>query len=286
MQKKGIILVNEYAELKGISYSAKRLQEEFSRLGIFVPIIKPSDLSYGVFTSNSSLSEELDFCVFLDKDNYLSRTMEASGVRLFNSSKAIFLCDDKMLTYLTLAGKGIPVPDTIPSMLCYTQGKEPSKSYLKEVEEKLCFPLVAKMSFGSLGKGVRLICSREELFSTEKEWLFSPHLYQKYIPARRGEDVRLLVIGGKTVACMRRKNEKDFRSNIEIGGVGEIIQPPESFLRMAEKAASLLGLDYCGVDLLFDENEGPVLCEVNSNAFFEGIERTTGVNVGLSLIHI
>ena len=32
-----------------------------------------------------------------------------------------------------------------------------------------------------------------------------------------------------------------------------------------------LGLDYCGVDLL-ETDEGPVLCEVNSNAFFEGFD--------------
>ena len=46
----------------------------------------------------------------------------------------------------------------------------------------------------------------------------------------------------------------------------------------AEKAAQALKLDYCGVDLLYGE-DGPVLCEVNSNAFFEGLEAATGVNV-------
>ena len=46
----------------------------------------------------------------------------------------------------------------------------------------------------------------------------------------------------------------------------------------AEKAAQVLKLDYCGVDLLYGE-DGPVLCEVNSNAFFEGLEAATGVNV-------
>ena len=40
----------------------------------------------------------------------------------------------------------------------------------------------------------------------------------------------------------------------------------------------MLNLDYCGVDLLYGE-DGPVLCEVNSNAFFEGLEAATGVNV-------
>ena len=43
-------------------------------------------------------------------------------------------------------------------------------------------------------------------------------------------------------------------------------------------ATELLGLDFAGVDVLFGR-DGPLLCEVNSNAFFGGIERVTGVNV-------
>jgi len=37
-------------------------------------------------------------------------------------------------------------------------------------------------------------------------------------------------------------------------------------------------LDYCGVDVLPDK-DGYLLCEVNSNAFFDGIESVTGINV-------
>ena len=43
--------------------------------------------------------------------------------------------------------------------------------------------------------------------------------------------------------------------------------------------AEILQLDYCGIDILFGDNDTPLVCEVNSNAFFEGIEGTTGVNV-------
>ena len=40
-----------------------------------------------------------------------------------------------------------------------------------------------------------------------------------------------------------------------------------------------MGLDYCGVDLLYGDNNEPIVCEVNSHAFFGGIEKVTGVNV-------
>ena len=77
---------------------------------------------------------------------------------------------------------------------------------------------------------------------------------------------------------MRRKNEHDFRSNVELGGRGEPASPPASFLRAAERCAAVLGLDYCGVDVL-DEKGEPYICEVNSNALFNEAERVTGVNV-------
>ncbi len=77
---------------------------------------------------------------------------------------------------------------------------------------------------------------------------------------------------------MKRKNEKDFRSNIEAGGKGSRAQLPEAFLKAAERCAKILGLDYCGVDLL-DEKGEPYVCEVNSNALFNEAERVTGVNV-------
>ena len=77
----------------------------------------------------------------------------------------------------------------------------------------------------------------------------------------------------RRIAC-----DGEFRSNIELGGVGKKVDPPKEYLVAAEKAAKILGLDYCGVDLL-ETKEGPVLCEVNSNAFFEGFEKVTGQDV-------
>ena len=47
---------------------------------------------------------------------------------------------------------------------------------------------------------------------------------------------------------------------------------------MCEKAARHICPDYCGIDVLFG-GDGYLVCEVNSNAFFGGIERVTGVNV-------
>ena len=76
----------------------------------------------------------------------------------------------------------------------------------------------------------------------------------------------------------RVAQDSEFRSNIELGGVGRKIELSAKYQETAEKVAQVLNLDYCGVDLL-ETKQGPVVCEVNSNAFFEGLEQATGINV-------
>ena len=78
---------------------------------------------------------------------------------------------------------------------------------------------------------------------------------------------------------MCRQNVKDFRSNIEIGGIGKKVELKQSYIEICEKVAQILNLDYCGIDLLIDNKNTPLVCEVNSNAFFGMFEQITGINV-------
>jgi len=275
----GIIAVNSYAELKGMAYQSQRMKEELSLLGIQTKILRTAEMNYGIKNSRAEFLENCGFVIFFDKDKYLPRIIEKCGIRLFNNASSIELCDDKMLTHIALADRGIPMPDVISSPLCYTQGKNPDENFLLGVSKKLGFPVILKKSFGSLGKDVRLIYNYNDMISAEKEYMYSPHIYQRYIGAHSGEDIRIIIIGGKAVSSMARKNKEDFRSNIEAGGKGEKCVPPEEFISVAEKEAKILKLDYCGVDLLIDENGAPLLCEVNSNAFFTAMEECTGFNV-------
>ena len=136
-----------------------------------------------------------------------------------------------------------------------------------------------KASYGSFGAGVELVEDMPALIRAEQKNLYRPHFYQRYIAESSGRDIRIVVIGGKTAAAMERVAAKgEFRSNIELGGAGKNIKLSPSYAALAERAAAALNLDYCGVDVL-ESADGGVICEVNSNAFFEGLEKTTGVNV-------
>ncbi len=274
---KVLIVTNAYMLNPSQRNQAQRIGEEFLALGTEVEIKRNFDLARIV--GGELQAEKYDFCVFLDKDKIAARMLEKSGLRLFNTSAAIEVCDDKMLTHVALANNGIDMPDCIYAPLCYNDNQQPNEDFLGKVKNAFGFPLIAKTNYGSLGAGVELIKDEKQLIEYEKNNILLPHFYQQFIDCGCGEDVRVIVVGGKYLCAMKRHNDNDFRSNIELGGTGSVYAADEEIIKLCEKVAQLLKLDYCGIDILTDKNGKRYVCEVNSNAFFAAAERVCGVNV-------
>ena len=274
---KVLVVENAYIKNQSQISQAERIAEELTLLGAAVDIKKNFNLAQ--ITGNRITAQGYDFCVFLDKDRVAARLLEKSGLRLFNSAQAIETCDDKMLTNIALANAGFNLPDCVYAPLCYHAESEVNGGFLKEVEKALGFPLVAKTNYGSLGAGVSLIKNAVELQAYEKNNLTLPHFYQKFIDCGCGQDIRVLVVGGKCVCAMKRRNESDFRSNIELGGRGENYPLDGELSSLCVRIAQTLNLDYCGVDILIGKDGKFYVCEVNSNAFFAAAEKVCGINV-------
>lgn len=278
--KKGLILINAYTQIPHALEQAERLKQELTALGAQAEI-RRNDFFAAYTTENgeiAGIANEFDFCIYLDKDKYVSQMLEKAGLKLFNSHAAVQACDDKMTTFILLANSGIAMPKTLSGFLCYTPEAHVRESALQRIERELGYPAVIKTACGSLGKGVYKVDNRAELTQIAEELKCTPHLFQRFVSESAGKDMRVIVIGGKTAAAMVRTSKDDFRSNLELGGTGTAIEAPPEAKEICEKAARILGLDFCGIDLLFGKN-GLLLCEVNSNAFFGGIEKATGVNV-------
>lgn len=276
--KKALILINAYSVLPSYLNQANRLAQEFKKLGVEAEI-RRNDL--GLYIKDGSIAGYTggyDFCVFLDKDKYTAAMLEAAGLRLFNRRSAVEICDDKMLTHLALAGKGIPMPDTVAGALCYIQDAALSDETVRKLENSLGYPMIIKQSYGSLGKGIYRVENRKELKNVYDGIKLAPHLFQKSIEESYGRDVRVIVVGGKCVAAMERRSDGDFRSNLELGGKGFPYKTDVKLNDICRRTAEILNLDYCGIDLLVGR-EGYLVCEVNSNAFFGGIEKVTGIDV-------
>lgn len=277
---KGIVVVNPYKIPESSLKQANRLIKEFADLGVEVKIAYDCFVLFNVEEDKIiSKLEGIDFAVFLDKDKYLSSILTKIGVKLFNSHQAIRKCDDKGETCLELINSGVKMPKTMFAPLCFNKDVKIDFDYVNTIIQNLSLPIIVKESFGSMGYGVHKADTREELIELEKKLKLIPHIYQEYVGSKKGTDVRVIVIGKKAFAWMERVNEQDFRSNIGHGGKGKKIDLPNEFCLTAQRCAEVLDLDYCGVDLLYDKDNNPVVCEVNSNAFFDEIEKITGKNV-------
>ncbi len=276
---KGLIFQNAYFNAVEYVTQAERLKEEFTALGVPTDIKRNGFYPVTVGTDIETDYADYDFCIYLDKDKYVLKALEECGIRTFNSYNAIEVCDDKMATYLALSGHNIPLPLTIPAPLCYDPTVEIGEDKAEIIEKKLGYPLVLKTCYGSRGAGVYLINDRRELLAKMRELKMMPHLFQKFIPESRGRDLRVIVIGGKVIGGMLRQSNGDFRSNVALGGNAEAYPVSQTVANICVKCAEILGLDYCGIDLLFGKDGTPIVCEVNSNAFFYGFEKATRINV-------
>ena len=270
---KGAVIVNAY--WRGGDEGAEKIAAALRSLGVSMCLLRASDVDLSVGERGVEGVFPYDFAVFLDKDDHLARLLEKKGVRLFNSAESIRLADDKMLTHIALAA--LPQPETISSPL-YFAGEDDG-SFVRTVGEELGYPVVVKKCFGAFGKEVYLAKDEEELVALRARFLGEPHLYQRYVECGRS-DIRVITIGGKAVAAMKRKatTPGEFRANIALGGVGEKTDLTEEMRSLAERASMMLSLEYAGVDLLFD-GEKHLVAEVNSNAHFRKIEEVTGVKV-------
>jgi RimK family alpha-L-glutamate ligase len=279
--KKALILINAYMHLPAQMAQAERIRTELEALGVETDVLRNDGFFARIDGEEIvlNLPKVYDFCVYLDKDKYVSQMLEQAGVKLFNCHQAIRDCDDKMQTYIKLSGCGIPMAKTLPGLLCYSPEERVKEATLERIERILGYPVIVKECFGSLGKGVHMARNREELMALAEQLKMQPHLFQETIKTSVGKDMRVIVVGGKVLCAMLRSSESDFRSNIELGGKATPCSPDAAVIAVCERVAKLLSLAYCGIDILFGERGNPIVCEVNSNAFFGGMERVTGVNV-------
>lgn len=228
---------------------------------------------------NNNCLDRNDFVIFWDKDTKLAKMLEDAGHRLFNNSKSIELCDDKSKTYIGLLNKNIKQPHTIISPLIFSGSVASDNDFIEYSIDKLKFPIVVKECFGSFGIQVYLSKNKQELIKIIDDLGTIPFILQEFVETSVGKDLRLEVIGDEVIATVMRENKNDFRANLTNGGIASYYKPNDKQIELALKSTKYLDLDFAGVDILFGENDEPILCEVNSNAYPINVQNITGVNI-------
>lgn len=206
------------------------------------------------------------------------RQFEMMGVYTLNESVAITRSRDKLRALQLLARKGIGLPVT-----GFAHSTKMSSELIKLVGGA---PLVIKLLEGTQGKGVVLAETNgaaESVIDAFRD-LDEYFLVQEFIKEADGADIRCFVVGGKIVAAMMRKAKAgEFRSNLHRGGTATTVKLTPEERKTATRAATVMGLNVSGVDIIRSKH-GPLVLEVNSSPGLEGIEKYTGLDVAEVII--
>lgn len=277
---KAWLIVNTFMANEKFNHLYELLSSAFKKRNVSLEIKRAQDISLEV---NGPIKEKPDFALFWDKDIYLAKRLEQSGVRLFNTAKAIELCDNKVLMYQELAKNNIRIPRTFIAPKTFEGLGYKDLSFLDSVTKQVGWPIVIKEAYGSFGEQVFLVNTKEEAAKIIERIGYKDFLMQEFIVSSKGKDVRINVVGDQAIVSMLRENKNDFRSNISSGGTGNKYEPSQEYIDLAIKASKALGLSFAGVDVMFGEN-GPIICEVNSNPQFASTLKATGVNIAEYII--
>ncbi|MFM0322125.1 ATP-grasp domain-containing protein [Caballeronia glebae] len=197
------------------------------------------------------------------------------GVPVYNDARAIERSVDKSMTSFLLNRYGVPTPATWAAE---------STAHAQRVlmrETAAGRQVVMKPLFGSQGKGLKK--PGVKLPSLKA---FSQVAYlQRYVDTGTpGFDWRVLVIGGKAIAAMKRVGGEDWIHNFARGARCEPAELTPALTEAAVRATAALGLDYAGVDLIPAEGGRPVVLEVNGVAAWRGLQSVTPLNIAALLV--
>ena len=299
-EKYRLLIITDEPEKAKTFHTADRLQQEAEKLGWknYLYRLTGGYTSYedGIFRVHN-VDDEKGFEVsrndtiaiirgsVVRKDSWLDivSSLEKHSICVVNSRQSINICTDKYRTSLRLADYGIKQPKTVLV-------NNPEKAVLAFDKLDTKFPVIMKTLRGSKGVGVLFVESEKSLDSIVqliyKQDEDTDLLLQEYIPT--DYDVRVLVLGGKVLATMKRPViEGDFRSNVSQGSKPEKIKLTEIEIEASLLAAKAVNGLWTAVDFIPSKNrekDPPFVIEVNSSPGTEGIEEASGQNISKEII--
>ena len=209
---------------------------------------------------------------------YVIDILRQSGFRIVNGKAKVSDTKNKLDQHLAFQKARLPVPEWLVVK---------SRKYVPEAAERIGFPIIVKIAFGTHGVGV-FYAPNQETLQPIADYLEirdgNPMIFEKFISDANRKDVRAFVVGGKVVAAMEREARADeIRANVAAGAIGAKTELSPEEERLSLDAANNFGLEIGGIDLL-RTGSGPLLLEVNSNPGFKELELVTGEDIAGAII--
>jgi len=204
--------------------------------------------------------------------------LELLGIPVLNGASAIQASRNKARSLQLLAAAGVRVPRTVMAS---------AATGLREMARLVGgVPVLVKLSSPGEKSGV-MICETWESLEAALEAILGlgqDIVVQQYLHGAKGRDLRALVVGGRVVAALRRRPAMGkLASNLRRGARFEAADLPAPHARAAARAAEVLGLEVCAVDLL-EVRGRPLVFDVNASPGIREAEVAGGVDVAARIV--
>ena len=281
-------------------WHGKKLSDAFAKRGFEAVFISLKDCCFDFSQRHSSAASSIKLPTFLNilpKAAFIRgitggslqqvilrldflHALELSGVKVYNSAKAIERTVDKAMTSFLLHQQGIASPNT---WVCESRAQALA---IVEQEIQTKQKIVIKPLFGSQGKGVRILDASTPFPVPMQEHVDGVYYVQQFIESsqnNRWHDTRVYVINNKAVAAMKRFGQT-WVNNVANGGRCEAIAPTGEIVELALQAAKILKMDYCGVDVITDAKGQHYVLEVNSIPAWQGLQSVVEFDVAQAMV--
>jgi ribosomal protein S6--L-glutamate ligase len=246
-------------ELGGEAPALYHRRRHFPRTDVVVPRISLASSHYGLAVVNQ---------------------LQIMGVPVVNTARAISQSRNKMRVLQLLSASGVRVPRTV-------MASAPSR--LKEMARLVGgLPVLVKLLLANEKTGVMVCETRASLESALEAilGLGQDIVVQQYLRDPKGRDLRVLVVGGRVVAALRRRPRVGrLGRSLRQGARFEPAELRPALARAAVDAARVVGLDVCAVDML-DVQGTPYVFEVNASPGIREAEEVAGADAAGAIVDL
>lgn len=283
-----------FSETNSSNYSIRRLLQEAQSLNLLLDHLRYSNLHIelatncvNIYCNDLSILDEYTHFIFRSSKKKTGEYFgHYTGIikNLIHTKDKKALNDDFALNFnknfaTKLNNYAILAKHSVPIVKSYNFA---SIEQLENARDLLEYPLIAKKSRGSHGKNVHIINSFNELLHLFKKEDISMYLIQDFIRtnSENQEDYRVLTLGQQVLGVYKKKAASgSITTNLGSGGTAEKVEMSNLFYDIGQKVINATGMEFSGIDLIFDSKQNPYVLEVNSAPQFQGFEKVTGVNV-------
>lgn len=272
-EKTGWLIYDKEGAKRNEAYIQMYIKEGQS-LGIKILLKYAEELSFGVSQNEMILLEKgkkavyPDFVICRTIQPKLSFCLEQCKLRVFNNAKVARICNDKAKTYAYLAGKGIPLIESV------------------FLENRTFAEYLEQIPFGSVIKGVdghggnQVFLWNEALNKGDiLDKIGNSDVVVQKFTGQAKQDVRVYVIGNRIIGAIKRTAKEGFRSNYSLGGKVEEYQLSKEEEKLVQKVIREFSFGLVGIDFLIGNSGEFILNEIEDVVGARMLYQCTNINL-------